>query len=162
MASWNGTCANTTALTIAQPPFLIDTYHGRACVVSSNLTTSPTTPISILSADSSSGGSSIFQTCCGIDSAVSSFVEKTRDGQNCGFTYCNVPDEAAAKGFMACLNATATGVRAECFLSTAMAPDEPSTAHHSGSSGRRIDRLLMVSMGVLAILALGIGGSALE
>jgi hypothetical protein len=161
--SWDGSCANTTALTLAQPPFLNDTYNNRACVVSSNLTTSATTPISILSADSSTAGSSIFQTCCGIDSAIALFLQKSRDGTTCGFTYCNVTDEAAANGFMACLNATATGVKGECFLSTATSTSGASTSPKSGSGGGKIgvDRTTKVAMAMLTGLALGMGGLTL-
>jgi hypothetical protein len=78
----------------------------------------------------------------------------------CGFAYCNVTDQAAANGFMACLNATAKGVRGECFLSSATLPsgDSKAQSHGSGCGKARVDRKLMVAMGVLTGLAFGISG----
>jgi hypothetical protein len=160
MSTWTGSCANATALTIPQPPFLNAIHDSRACVVSSNLTTSATTQLSILSIDSDSGGSSTFQTCCGIDSAVASFSERNAGGTTCGFTYCNVTDQAAANGFMACLNATAKGVQGQCFLSAATSPSGDSTSQSNGA-GRGMageNRKLVAAMGVLTGLALGISG----
>ena len=157
-----GVCTNTSALTLVQPPFLSSVFGSRACVVSTNLTTSASTPISILSSDSTTAGTSVFQTCCGIDSAVATFNETAKDGGGCGFAYCNVTSQAAADGFMACLNATATGVKGQCFLSTATAPTGGTTSKAASEGGRLgVDKVSLIGMGMLAGLVTGVGGLTL-
>ncbi|KAG9238209.1 hypothetical protein BJ875DRAFT_70521 [Amylocarpus encephaloides] len=155
------TCTNASTLALIPPPLVTH----RTCVVSSNFSISSLSPLSILAANSSNPHSgiaspSIFQICCGEDTAVGNYTAESKDGGSCGFAYCNVTDGKAAEGFMACLNATADGVRSMCFVG----PGEGADASEGGSSTKmsagetKAEKMGMVGMGLFLGIAVGVVG----
>ncbi|KAH6672508.1 hypothetical protein B0J14DRAFT_655389 [Halenospora varia] len=142
-------CTNSSSLVLAQPSY-ISMAAGRACVVSTNFTTT-SDGLNVL-ADSRIG-QSILQSCCGTNVPIANFTS----GANCGFTYCNVTDLAAENGFMACMNQSARGIVGKCFASTILpASKATDTAKSYGAGKRELLSFGLMAGFVVAVTGLGI------
>ncbi|KAF4611331.1 hypothetical protein G7Y89_g15682 [Cudoniella acicularis] len=144
-------CTNSSSLILAEPAYLTSN-PGRACVISTNFTTS-SDGTNIFSSAGSTSGESVFQSCCGTDVPVATYTS----GNNCGFAYCNVTSQAAQDGFTACLNQTAKGVMGKCFVNTAGIDNGSKSTSNSGALGKKE----LVSFGLMAALVVGVGGLGL-